>query len=241
MGGIACRFGPNYWLCYHRVSAYCYRSHHLTLEKLLITWQYCFCGFCTPPPPWSVFLLNTGSMLPGDFSSSLCLPGWTADDTGAGCRPEGPGRVHSLPVPMPLLLVGRGIPASALKLENKLQHVQPKVIHLCPLSSSCENTLLWGCLLHKIVDSGQGNGPGAAGALLSQLLLSQGEEALGTWGSCWGPGSLTPQSLCVMDMVCHGSWERAQRAGVSHGALQTVASCPHSYCLAGSSHSFALR
>lgn len=56
------------------------------------------------------------------------------DDTGAECWPEGPGRVHSFPVLMPLLLVGmgasretdpqgRGVPASALKLENKLQHL----------------------------------------------------------------------------------------------------------------------
>lgn len=45
-----------------------------------------------------------------------------------------------------------------------------------------------------MVDSGQESGLGATGALLGQLLLFQGEESLGTWLSCWGPGSLTPQS-----------------------------------------------
>lgn len=44
-----------------------------TWETVLRTWQCCFCGFCTPTPLWSVFLLNTGSILPGDFSSSLCV------------------------------------------------------------------------------------------------------------------------------------------------------------------------
>lgn len=120
----------------------------------------------------------------------------------------------------------------------------------------CENTLLCGCLLKKvIVNSDPGNicfQP--LRALVSQPLLFQGEEAPGTWMSCWGPGSLAPQSLCVRGTVCHRGWQQAQQAKpltcllgpnclgtVTALAPQRVDSCPHSYCLAGSSHSFALR
>lgn len=58
-----------------------------------------------------------------------------------------------------------------------------------------------------------------------------------------GPGSLAPQSLCVIDMVCHGAREEDQKAKLlscllGSNLLETVESCLHSCCMAGS---FVLR
>lgn len=169
-------------------------------------------------------------MLPGDPSSRMCVCQGGRGDPGAEPWSEGLGE-RSFPVPVPPLLVwmgadretffphGRkGVPASALKLENC--SICNQVISICaPSILCCENTLFGGCLLHKGVDSGQGNGLGVAGVLLSHLLLFRGEAARETGESLRTrfPHPTVPR---VMGVVCHGPREQAPRAGLGHGAVR---------------------